>query len=235
MLRKATLFLRDDLGIIIILLLAACQGSQSISTLEVDVHAPTSNPGAVIGVIRPTETVQQGALFQTEPSLPTVLPSETSAPTSTITPTSVPQTTLLFTGVIVPARCVQAAIDEYQDTDYLYDEVRGVIQDADLGIGTLNATISDFPPRTGCIPTYVLVGCSENADALDRAGFDLMSVATNHIKDCGIMKSWCDYTLIDTLENFRRVGIKTAGAGANLNEALKPVIVEINGIGIVGR
>jgi poly-gamma-glutamate synthesis protein (capsule biosynthesis protein) len=127
----------------------------------------------------------------------------------------------------VPARCVQAAIDEYQDSDYLYDEVRDVVQGADLAIGTLNATISDYPPRTGCISTYVLVGGSENADALERAGFDLMSVATNHIKNCGL-NNCGDQAFFDTLDNLERVGIQSVGAGKNLRKALEPVVVEIN-------
>lgn len=229
MLRKVSLFLWGDLGIMLLLLLAACQGSPPKSTLDIAMHSPTSNPGAVIEEIRPTESAHQDVPFQTEPPPPTIIPSATPAPTSTITPTSVPKTTLLFTGVIVPARCVQAAIDEYQDTDYLYDEVRGVIQDADLAIGTLNATISDFPPRTGCVPTYVLVGGSANADALERAGFDLMSVATNHIKNCGL-NNCGDQAFFDTLDNLKRVGIEPIGAGENLQQALEPVVVEMNGI-----
>lgn len=131
--------------------------------------------------------------------------------------------------MIVPARCVQAAIDESGDSDYLYDEVRQIINQADLAVGTLNATISDYPPHTGCVPTYVLVGGSENADALASAGFDLMSVATNHIKNCGVSNCG-DRAFFDTLENLRRVGIAPVGAGDNLQEAMKPYVVEINGV-----
>jgi poly-gamma-glutamate synthesis protein (capsule biosynthesis protein) len=131
--------------------------------------------------------------------------------------------------VIVPARCVQAAIDERGDADYLYDGVREVISQADLSVGTLNATISDFPPRTGCITTYVLVGGSNNADALARAGFDLMSVATNHIKNCGVSNCG-DRAFFDTLDNLRRVGILPVGAGKDHAEAIQPVVVEIQGI-----
>ena len=181
--------------------------------------------------IEPTSTLEPPTA-PTEPSTPqptqqdpTASPSATTIPTATIPAT----TSLLFTGVIVPARCVQAAIDEYQDSDYLYDEVREVIQGADLAIGTLNATISDYPPRTGCVPTYVLVGGSENADALQRAGFDLMSVATNHIKNCGL-NNCGDRAFQDTLENLHRVGILPIGAGINLQEALQPVVVDINGV-----
>jgi poly-gamma-glutamate synthesis protein (capsule biosynthesis protein) len=63
-----------------------------------------------------------------------------------------------------------------------------------------------------------------------RAGFDVMSVATNHIKDCGLMKSWCDYAFFDTLDNLRRVGILPVGAGEDLEQALQPVVVTVNGV-----
>jgi poly-gamma-glutamate synthesis protein (capsule biosynthesis protein) len=137
--------------------------------------------------------------------------------------------TLLFTGVIVPARCVQAAIDARQDVDYPYAEVRDLIAAANLSIGTLNATISDYPPRTGCVFTYVLVGGSQNADALARAGFDVMSVATNHIKNCGIGDCG-DRAFFDTLDHLRRVGILPVGAGQTLAQAMQPAIVTLEGV-----
>lgn len=165
-----------------------------------------------------------------------VLPTATIEPEPTatqteITPTTtqVIQTTLLFTGVIVPARCVQAAIDERGDPHYLYDEVRDVLVSADLAVGTLNATISDYPPHTGCRSTYVLVGSAENADALDQAGFDVMSVATNHIKNCGLTNCG-DRAFFDTLDNLERVGIIPVGAGGNHSEAMQPVVVECNDV-----
>jgi poly-gamma-glutamate synthesis protein (capsule biosynthesis protein) len=128
----------------------------------------------------------------------------------------------------VPARCVQAAIDRIGDPNYPYEEVRQIIHQADLAVGTLNATISDYPPHTGCVRTYVLVGSANNADALQWAGFDVMSVATNHIKNCGLMTCG-DRAFFDTLENLRRVDILPVGAGGNHAEAMQPVVVEVNG------
>lgn len=148
----------------------------------------------------------------------------------TVTPSEPPITTLLFTGIIVPARCVQAALDAKGNPKYPYEEVQEVIARADIAVGTFNATMSDEVEHTGCWRTYQLVGSPDNADALAWAGFDVMSVATNHIKDCGTMKSWCDFTMFDTLDNLRRVDIQPVGAGANLEEALKPVVIERNGI-----
>lgn len=174
----------------------------------------------------PPATAEQAVATATATVSPT---TAIPMPTATVAPTEPPITTLLFTGVIVPARCVQAAIDERGDPDYLYDEPRELIQSADLAIGTLNATISDYAPRTGCRFTYVLVGGSENADALARAGFDVMSVATNHIKNCGLTNCG-DRAFFETLENLERVGILPVGAGENLAAAAEPVVVVVNGI-----
>lgn len=129
----------------------------------------------------------------------------------------------------MPARCVQAALDEKGDPNYPYEEVRQVISDADLAIGTFNATMSEYPPRRGCLRTYVLVGDPDNADALQWAGFDVMSVATNHIKDCGVTNC-ADRAFFDTLENLKRVGIQTVGAGKNHAEAMQPLVVTIHGV-----
>jgi poly-gamma-glutamate synthesis protein (capsule biosynthesis protein) len=100
---------------------------------------------------------------------------------------------------------------------------------ADLAVGTLNATISDYSPVTGCVPTYVLVGRSENADALARAGFDAMSVATNHIKNCGLTNCG-NRAFFETLENLRRVGIAYVGAGKNHDAAMQPLVMTVNGV-----
>jgi poly-gamma-glutamate capsule biosynthesis protein CapA/YwtB (metallophosphatase superfamily) len=75
----------------------------------------------------------------------------------------------------------------------------------------------------------VLVGSANNADALARAGFDAMSVATNHIKNCGLTTCG-DRAFFDTLENLHRVGIETVGAGKDHTEAMQPVVLTIHGV-----
>lgn len=201
--------------------LSACQTATVSVTPELTqevVFNPPAFPTVTHTPFMPLQTTEV-------PVSPTPLPSYTP----TITPTSLPQITLLFTGVIVPARCVQAGIDARGDPHYLYDEVRHLVREVDLAVGTLNATISDYAPRTGCVVTYVLVGGSQNADALAEAGFDIMSVATNHIKNCGIGDCG-NRAFYDTLDNLRRVGITPVGAGENLAEAMQPVVVTIEGV-----
>lgn len=187
--------------------------------------APVNTPVVEIVPSMVLASATSIAITEITPEVPTVIPTETIIPTMT----SIPRTELIFTGVIVPARCVQAAIDERGDANYIYDEVRDIIQGADIAVGTLNATLTDFPPHTGCVSTYVLVGSPDNADAMQSAGFDVMSVATNHIKNCGLTNCG-DIAFFDTLDNLNRVGILPVGAGENLAAGMKPVVIEINGI-----
>ncbi len=217
--------LRPVLLIVIVsafLLLSACQSSSG---------SPSSLPHTATPqiIISPAPQLNSPtAPLSPIPYSPVPHISNTPTPPAS-SPTPQPITTLLFTGIIVPARCVQAGIDASGNPDYPYEEVRDLISQADLAIGTLNASISDFPPHTGCTSTFVLVGGSSNADALKRAGFDAMSVATNHIKNCGLMTCG-DRAFLDTLDNLRRVGVLPVGGGKNLEEALQPVVLTANGI-----
>jgi poly-gamma-glutamate capsule biosynthesis protein CapA/YwtB (metallophosphatase superfamily) len=222
--------LRRSLPVILsLLLLAACQGTTAAPAPAV---SPENSPHLAGLALTPAPQIPASltappTLTPTASPLP---PASTDLPTQAPSATTPPITTLLFTGIIVPARCVQAALDLKGDPNYPYEEVRQVLSQADISIGTFNATMSDKTERTGCWRTYQLVGSPANADALVWAGFDVMSVATNHIKDCGAMKSWCDSTMFDTLANMRRVGIQPVGAGENLAEALKPVVITANGV-----
>jgi poly-gamma-glutamate synthesis protein (capsule biosynthesis protein) len=167
------------------------------------------------------------------PATKTLTPFPTAAITSTSTMipsvTPIPRTVIAFTGVIVPARCVQAEIDRQGHADYLYDEVREILKGADITVGVYNATMSDQIEYVGCENSWELVGSPNNADALQRAGFDVISVATNHIKDCG--KKFCgNVAFFDTLHHLERVGIHSVGAGQDLMEAIRPVVLNINGV-----
>jgi poly-gamma-glutamate synthesis protein (capsule biosynthesis protein) len=55
-------------------------------------------------------------------------------------------------------------------------------------------------------------------------GFDVVSLASNHAMD------WGPDALLDTMEVFRERGIRTIGAGCNIEEAREPAIVEANGV-----
>ncbi|MCC7129567.1 MAG: CapA family protein [Anaerolineae bacterium] len=204
------------------------QVSPEVITLSTSSPTPAAIPATHTTTLLPSSTHTATLL---PPSTAEALPTAKPSLTPSLTPTAEPlTTTLIFTGIIVPARCVQAKLDEIGNPDYPYEEVRETLSAADLTVGVFNATMSDRVEHTGCLTTWQLVGSPDNAGAAARAGFDLMGVATNHIKDCGLMKSWCDYAFFDTLANLQRAGIQTVGAGADLEAALQPVVFTRNGV-----
>jgi len=209
-------------------LLAACQSAQArVPVTPLPTVAPVEGV-RVLGMSSatplPTDTPVPTPV-PVEPPTVTLPPADVPPPTAT----APPEITLLFSGQIVPGRCVQAGVDARGGAGYIYEEVRGILQGADLTVGTLNAALSDYAPMTGCIATFVLVGSSINADAMAAAGFDAMSVATNHIKNCN--SNTCgERAFLDTLANLRRVGIQPVGAGETLEAALQPVVFEIRGV-----
>lgn len=156
-------------------------------------------------------------------------PSSTPEPHATASPASPPEIRLLFTGIIVPGRCVQAGVEARGNADYLYENVRHLIQSADLSIGTLNGSLSDFSPKTGCVVTFVLVGSSIHAQALAMAGFDGVSAATNHIKNCNLSNCG-DIAFLETMDHLTEAGVTPIGAGENLQQALQPVVFEVKGV-----
>ncbi len=62
------------------------------------------------------------------------------------------------------------------------------------------------------------------ASVFTDCGFDVVSVASNHAMD------WGADAMLDTIELLDKKGIKTVGAGRNLAEARRPVLIEKNGV-----
>ncbi len=67
----------------------------------------------------------------------------------------------------------------------------------------------------------------ENADCLIAAGVDCCALANNHVLD------WGQSGLLDTLATLRRLNIRAAGAGRDLNEAAAPAVLDLAGQGRV--
>jgi poly-gamma-glutamate synthesis protein (capsule biosynthesis protein) len=62
----------------------------------------------------------------------------------------------------------------------------------------------------------------DNIPALTAAGIDCCVLANNHVLD------WGEAGLLDTLAAVKGAGVLTAGAGGNLQEALRPSILEVS-------
>lgn len=93
---------------------------------------------------------------------------------------------------------------------------------AEITVGNFESTLSAAgSPRQGNDSFAASPGVIPE---LRTAGFDLMSLANNHVGDYG------DRALRQTLSRFASSGIKTVGAGPNLAAARRPVIVERDGV-----
>jgi poly-gamma-glutamate capsule biosynthesis protein CapA/YwtB (metallophosphatase superfamily) len=113
---------------------------------------------------------------------------------------------------------------EREDAPSIFQYCGDVFRTADIVFGQMEGPLSDrgFPQFTPHAPIRLP---AHNISALteEGAGFDVMSFACNHAMDYGYD------AFLDTLAILRKNGIAVVGAGADIWEARKPVIVERNG------
>jgi poly-gamma-glutamate synthesis protein (capsule biosynthesis protein) len=166
------------------------------------------------------------------PDTPTALPTPPSEPSHTPEPSAEPPAIrLLFTGDINPGRCPAQIALARNDFTVPYHIVGEALRAADITIGSLDGTISDISPPSPCPETMNLIGPARTVEGLLYAGFDVITVATNHAKDCGRLGWNCDErALRDTLANLAAAGIAPVGGGEDLAAARAPVIVERHGV-----
>lgn len=131
------------------------------------------------------------------------------------------------TGELIPARCSNYALELVGNDSAMFDGVREVLTRADVAVVPLETPLTDRSPPTPCVETLVLQGRAGLARVIADAGVDVVVPIGNHVTDC-----WegCDgrLALLDTLANLEQAGVATAGAGPNVDEAHRPVIVEVD-------
>jgi poly-gamma-glutamate capsule biosynthesis protein CapA/YwtB (metallophosphatase superfamily) len=112
------------------------------------------------------------------------------------------------------------------DPTSAFSHVREQLGAADILFGNCEGPYTDTEERNASSWGWLLAARS-NLDALPAAGFNVMSLANNHIMDAGYRG------LSDTLDGLRRAGVEPVGAGADRSEARKPVFIERGGV-VVG-
>ena len=100
-----------------------------------------------------------------------------------------------------------------------------IIKNSDFVIGNLECVLTDSPtPIKKAGP--VLYAPEVVATTFKKIGFNIFGISNNHIRDCG------DKGLTSTIESCRKNSIETFGAGFTINEAKKPIFLELNDIKI---
>lgn len=126
---------------------------------------------------------------------------------------------ILFVGDIMLSRMVGREMEKRNDYLYPFRLAAEEIQKVDLTFGNLEGPISARGNNQGSI--YSFRADPKTVEGLAYAGFDVMSVANNHIWD------WGRLALEDTITFLREKRIDTVGAGRNEAEANAPVIREV--------
>ena len=130
--------------------------------------------------------------------------------------------TTTIVGDIMLGRRVDDSLERHGDPSAVFRPLAKRLASADITVGNLESTLSmSGPPTQG--------GDSFGADAsvlagLRLAGFDLLSVANNHLGDFG------DDAIVETIEKLDGAGFRTVGAGANLAQATEPVVITVDGV-----
>ena len=131
---------------------------------------------------------------------------------------------LLFVGDIMLSRTIGDIMARNNDWRYPFLEMADFLRSADLTIGNLEGPISSRGVNQGSI--YSFRADPQAAEGLLYSGFDVLSIANNHIFD------WGRVALSDTIGILNDVGIAAVGAGHNFEEANAPRVIEIRGVKI---
>jgi len=129
---------------------------------------------------------------------------------------------VLITGDFCPRNRIEDLVLQKEFSN-IYNDFLPLIKEADISITNLECPLID--KGTKIKKTGPNLKAPQNAiDALTYGGFNIVTLANNHIMDYG------DEGLVATLKSCKSNGIEFVGVGSNLNEARKPLYKTINGI-----
>jgi len=131
---------------------------------------------------------------------------------------------LLFVGDIMLSRAVGRQMEKNDDYAFPFKLSSDFLKSADITFGNLEGPISNRGSNQGSI--YSFRANPKVAEGLNYAGFDVLSIANNHIWD------WGKNALSDTLTILQNNNITPVGAGENFNEANSIKIVNSEGLKI---
>lgn len=113
-----------------------------------------------------------------------------------------------------------------KDPSYPWKGTRDILEQADVLIGNLEIPLS-LRGQAYTDKTWILRSHPQTVTALENMGFDIVTLANNHIMDFGPL------ALQDTIDALKSKNIQYTGAGMNSTEARKPAwYVTPNGVKI---
>ena len=114
-------------------------------------------------------------------------------------------------------------LDEPAPMDQYFEPSRETLQSADLLIGHVETPHTDRS-LPSCVDIQAPPSKPEHLNVLADIGFDICSLAGNHLYDCG------PHGVTDTVDKLRELGIIPVGGGKNIDHAKVPAIIEKGGV-----
>lgn len=171
----------------------------------------------ILYAVEPTETVQA------KPPIPTPveIPTAQAIPASTPHPSG--QVSIMAVGDVMLARTIGENILS-QGIEFPFQFTAHTLHRADITLGNLECVISESGEPEN--KTYNFRAPITAVDSLIFGGFDLMTLANNHVLDYG------EVALVDTIDLLQSNQVAVVGAGKTSLEARQPVFIEENGLRI---
>jgi len=171
--------------------------------------------------IQSTKTHSPTITPSTKPLEVTATPGVTQSVALTTSSTPSKKVTLMAVGDIMLGRTIGTLIEE-EGPPAPFSFTYETLSTADITLGNLECPISSR--GSALDKTYAFRAPILAGEALAFGGFDLVSLANNHILDYG------KPALEDTLEVLADNHIQPVGAGMDETRAYAPVVMEINGL-----
>lgn len=130
---------------------------------------------------------------------------------------------LLFCGDIMPG-----GVLPYQAT-FIDNGLREFMSRFDFRIGTLECAIGNGLPYDEVKMQgrmNIIYARNEDLFRVKEMGFDVVSLANNHVWDMG------EEGLRNTMHQLDELGIRYCGAGMDIEEATRPVVLQKNGVSV---
>ena len=138
------------------------------------------------------------------------------------------KTSLVFTGDIGFDRYFYG---KWDDEKLISEEILNFLHSADHVIPNVEGPVANAEQNTASSGVQQLLHTIDPkaVKVLNKMGADIWNICNNHIMDAG------PYGIESTLNIAKEMGVQTIGAGMNIEEARKPVIIdEAGGIGLFG-
>ena len=138
------------------------------------------------------------------------------------------KTSLIFTGDIGFDRYMDG---KWEDEELLSEEIRGFLGSADHVIANVEGPLVKQQKKAVQSGVGQLLHTMDPdvTRVLTKMRTDIWNICNNHIMDAG------ETGMLSTLREAKALGIQTIGAGMNIQDARKPVILEeAGGIGLFG-